>query len=367
MLEYIFIPVWIGVCGLFSAASGGKLYKTEKILDQDVQRMQVWFAVLAFAPIIWFAGTRTYIGDTGSYINGFLNSPDTFSEIPDYYNQVTKDKAFFILTAILHVLFKDNFTAYLMFIALIQGISLIEIFRKYSTNYLFSILLFVLSTDYISWMYNGIRQFTAVTLIFGATALMIKKRYTSVILVVIFASLFHQSALIMIPLIFLSYGRAWNKKTIFFILVALIAVFFVDSFTDILDSSLQDTQYKNVVSDYTSFNDDGTNPLRVLVYSVPAIISFFCRKYIRESDDKVINFCTNMSIISTGIYLVSMVTSGIFIGRIPIYCSLYSYILLPWEIRTLFSKQSKQVIYLVAILFYILFYYYQMHIGYGLI
>lgn len=363
MSEYIIIPIWIGVCGLFSYASGGKLYKTEKVLGKDVQRMQIWFAVLAFAPVIWYAGTRVGVGDTGGYINGFLNSPETFSEIPDYFNELTKDKGFYILTAILHILFKDNSTIYLLFLALIQGLSLVAIFRKYSTNYLFSILLFVLSTDYISWMYNGMRQFTAVTLIFAATALMMKKRYASVVIVVLFASLFHQSALLMIPFIFLSYGKAWNKKTIFFIIVALLAVFFVDSFTDILDSSLHDTQYKNVVSDYTSWEDDGTNPLRVLVYALPAIISFFCRKYIRESNDTVINFCTNMSIISTGIYLVSMVTSGIFIGRIPIYCSLYSYILLPWEIRTLFTKQSKQFIYFISVLFYILFYYYQMHIA----
>lgn len=358
MSEYIIIPIWIGVCGLFSYASGGKLYKTEKVLDKDVQRMQVWFAVLAFAPIIYFASTRGYFADTSAYITNFLEAPDSFSELPQYYQELQKDKGYYILAAIIHIIFKDNYVPYLFIIASIQGVSLIAIFRKYSTNYLFSILLFVLSTDYISWMYNGMRQFTAVTLIFAATALMLRKRYASIILVVLFASLFHQSALLMIPFIFLSYGKAWNKKTIFFIIVALIAVFFVDSFTDILDSSLQDTQYKNVVSDYTSWEDDGTNPLRVLVYSVPAIISFFCRKYIRESDDTVINFCTNMSIISTGIYLVSMVTSGIFIGRIPIYCSLYSYILLPWEIQTLFSKNSKQLIYFLTIAFYSLFYWY---------
>ena len=361
MSEYIIIPIWIGVCGLFSYASGGKLYKTERVLDKDVQRMQVWFAVLAFAPVIWYAGTRVYFMDTGAYISAFINSPNTFSELPNYLNELAKDKGFYLLTAFLHIIFKNNFAPYLMTLALIQGLSLIIIFRKYSENYLFSIFLFIVSADYLSWMYNGIRQFTAVTLIFAATSLMIKKRYTSVVIVVLFASLFHQSALLMIPFIFLSYGKAWNKKTIFFIVITLLAVFFVDSFTDVLDSSLQDTQYKNVVSDYTNFNDDGTNPLRVLVYALPAIISFFCRKYIRETDDAVINFCTNMSIISTGIYLVSMVTSGIFIGRIPIYCSLYSYILLPWEIRKLFSKQSRKLVFIITVTLYLIFYYYQIH------
>lgn len=47
-----------------------------------------------------------------------------------------------------------------------------------------------------------------------------------------------------------------------------------------------------------------------------------------------------MSIVSAGIYLVSMFTSGIYIGRLPIYCSLYSYVLLPWEIKHLFNEKK---------------------------
>lgn len=44
-------------------------------------------------------------------------------------------------------------------------------------------------------------------------------------------------------------------------------------------------------------------------------------------------------IISTALYAISMVTSGIFIGRLPIYCSLYANgILLPWELNHLFGQ-----------------------------
>ena len=64
-----------------------------------------------------------------------------------------------------------------------------------------------------------------------------------------------------------------------------------------------------------------------------------------------------MSIISTGLYVVSMFTSGIFIGRLPIYFSLYNYILLPWEIENLFTERSKKLVYIGLIGFYLLFYY----------
>ena len=135
-------------------------------------------------------------------------------------------------------------------------------------------------------------------------------------------------------------------------------------FTDTLDTVLADTQYRNVVSDWRSGGDDGTNPLRVLVYSVPTILSLFCRKKIATSGDRVIQVACNMGIISTALYLVSMVTSGIFIGRLPICCSLYANgILLPWELKHVFGKQMRGL----AIVCYVVFYFFQLRYGWGIL
>ncbi len=87
----------------------------------------------------------------------------------------------------------------------------------------------------------------------------------------------------MLPIAFIVQGKAWNGKTILFIVLSVAAVFFVDKFTNILENMLSDTQYQNVVSDWQSWNDDGTNFLRVLVYSVPAILAFIGRKRIIEN------------------------------------------------------------------------------------
>ena len=135
----------------------------------------------------------------------------------------------------------------------------------------------------------------------------------------------------------------------------------IGQFTNVLDSMLAETQYKNVVSDWQSWNDDGTNALRVLVYAVPSVLSLIGLRFIRNEDDKVINLCTNMSIVSVGFYIVSMFTSGIFIGRLPIYFSLYSYILLPWEIDHMFTKRSARLIYVVMVVGYLGFYLYSVN------
>lgn len=366
MSKYILILIWIGVCAIF--ADFAKLKKPELVCGTTEERYPWLFAFIVFLPIIIMVATRENFADTIVYRNNFLKVfPDTLPELIEYIPKVKKDQGFSVLVGIIKLIIGNRDVLYFLILALIQGVILTSVYRKYSMSYIMSVFLFVISTDYIGWMYNGIRQFMAVVIIFAATPFIIKRKYVPLIALILLASTMHQSALIMIPIVFIVQGPAWNKKTLLFILAALIAIFFVGSFTSWMDSALADTQYKNVVSDFTEFKDDGTNPLRVLIYSIPAIISFFGRKKIQESDNVVINICTNMSIISAGLYLVSMFTSGIFIGRLPIYVSLYGYILLPWEIEHLFKEKFKIFIYIALAFGYLGFYYFQMHMTWGLI
>lgn len=365
MSEYILIIVWLGIMALVAKKEDYK--RIEVVCDTCEKRYEVWFAILVFAPIIWMAGTRELFGDTGMYIQDYKGMPNTLGELPTYVAGTEKDKGFYLFSALIKLVFGTNHTIYFMILAAIQGIILTIIFRKYSISYVFSVFLFVISTDYVAWMYNGIRQFMAVVFIFLATILMLKKKYVPLIIVILLASTMHQSALLMIPLVFIAQGEAWNQKTLMFIAIALLAILFVGEFTDVLDVALEETQYRNVVRDYESFNDDGTNPLRVLIYSIPAIIAFAGRRIIKRVDNPLINFCTNMSIISAGLYLISMVTSGIYMGRLPIYASLYGYILLPWEIENIFNKGSRKIVYGCTIICYFVFYFYQMHFAWKLI
>ena len=366
MAEYILIFAWIGI--MFLAAKKEKYNRIEKVDGEIVTRCKPWFAVVAFVPVIWMTATRDLkIGDTGMYHDAFNRMPKGLASIGEYIASVTKDRGFALLSLLIKNFISTEFLVYALVIALIQGCILVMVYRKYSTSYVFSVFLFIISTDYVAWMYNGVRQFLAVTLIFAATELMIKKRYGLLVLIILLASTVHQSALLMIPLVFIAQGEAWNKKTLMFIAMALLAILFVGEFTNILDALLEDTQYSNVISDYESFRDNGTNPLRVLVYSVPALIAFGGRRIIKRVDDPLVNFCTNMSIISAGLYLISMVTSGIYMGRLPIYASLYGYILLPWEIENIFNKKSRKFVYATLIVCYALFYLFQMHFAWGLI
>ena len=101
---------------------------------------------------------------------------------------------------------------------------------------------------------------------------------------------------------------------------------------------------------------------------MPTILALLGRKYIKFANDKVVNICVNASIVSSALALLSMGTSGIFIGRLPIYCSLYSNgILLPWEINAFFTEKSAHMVKVIVVLCYTAFFYYQMHFTWGLL
>lgn len=365
MSYYILILVWLVVIAALSSMSF--VYREELHGDKTELKTKVLFALIAMLPIVLMATYREMFGDTLSYRRAFLRMPDSFEEIPEYLEGIEKDRGFYLFSAIIKCIVTEDYRGYFFALAAFQGVTVAMLFRKYSPNFVVSLFLFVASCDYVSWMYNGVRQFTAVTIILLGTPLYLKRKIIPSILLILLASRFHQSSLLMIPFILIAPGKAWNWKTLLFVLGTITAVFFVDRFTNILDSMLVSTQYTNVVSDYTAFGDNGTNPIRVLVYSIPAIISFFFRKQIQEEDSPIINLCTNMSIFSMGLYIVSMFTSGIFLGRLPIYVSLYGYILLPWEIENLLDQKLRRIATILMILGFLGYYYYQMHYTWGLI
>ena len=362
-MQYILILFWLFFAAILGHTAG--MHRRVKVLGREERRATQLYAWIVILPILYMAVTRSnYFGDTYQYLLDYRSIPSGLAGKWSYIQSHTKDTGFYALGALVSIFAGDHFRYFFLVIALIQGFCLVKTYRKYSEDYWFAIFVFVTTTDYLSWMFNGIRQFTAVAITFAAAEPIFKKQYVKACVIVAFAALFHKSALMMIPVIFIVQGRPWNWKTILVILGTVVIMSASGVFTDTLDTVLADTQYSNVVSDWRGGGDDGTNPLRVLVYSVPTILSLFCRKKIAKSGDRVIQIACNMGIISTALYLVSMVTSGIFMGRLPIYCSLYANgILLPWEFKHVFGKQMRGL----AIVCYVVFCFFQLRYGWGMI
>lgn len=356
--------IWIFVSGIV-------LYmmpkKTEYIGGKYVQRWYWFTAMLMMLPCILWAGCRTNFIDTMTYIRTFNMVPDSISQIPSYLKTYDKDQGFSVLMIVLKSLGMQNYHTFFMVIALFQIICLIYTFRKYSENFWISMFLFIVSTDYLSWMHNGIRQFIAVCMTFAAFELLVRKKYVRFVLVVLLASTIHGSALLMIPFAYVMIGPALNRKTLLMIVGVALMIPFIDRLMPLLEDFLMDTQYDDMMTNGIWENDDGTNMIRVAVYSVPALVALLGHRYIRHNTDPAINMCINATMITAAMYLVSAVTSGIYIGRIPIYTTLHGYVVLPWLIDKIFEKQTARLIKVLMIGCYVGFYYYQIEMVWNLL
>lgn len=353
-LKYL---LWVCVGGLLVSKLSTRRHI--KVLGNKRERWSVPAVLVLLIPMVYWSANRSlWFGDTGAYVNYFNGAPTALSDVVSYAQGQRKDQVFFGFTAVIKCLITHDYRIYFAIVAAIQLLCVGLIYRKYSRSFWVSLFLFVVSTDYIQWMFNGTRQFLAAVITFIALPFIVKKKYIPAIGLILLGSLMHRTALLLIPVIFIVQGKAWNKKTLLIMLGTLMTVVFINEFTSFLDNALQETQYENVVSDWTGSNDDGTNVLRVLVYAVPTIISLIYKSAFDEADNPLINICVNMSIISTAVYVVSIFTSGIFIGRLPIYMSLYNYILLPWELRHCFPKTSRLFMTVAMCIGYTLFYCY---------
>lgn len=351
------------VVGIFVYFTG--LQNTVNSCGQVEHRYALIPALAVAIPLIYLAGTRgNNIGDTYAYRTAFNEMPSSIAQIPTYLAEHTKDKGFSVFSIIIKSIIGNRDVIYFTIIATICILCVVLTYKKYSCNFIMSMFLFIASGDYIQWTFNGMRQFIPASIIFASTGLILKKKYIPAIILILVLSTIHASALIMIPVIFIVQGKAWNKKTVAFLVAVLIAITFVDQFTDLLTNIMESTQYSSEVDQF--LNTEGTNMLRVVVYSIPAIIALIFNKRVRATNNLLINLCVGMSIATMGVYLASAYTSGIFIGRIPIYFSLFNYILLPWEIDNIFTKKSANLLYIAMICCYMVFYYYQVQITWQL-
>lgn len=364
LTNYWWILIWLFIGGaLFNYAPK----RQEMLNGKIVERWEPLYAILMVLPYVIWAGFREYFGDTYLYRKMYLETNPDFSHLFVPFLDGSKDPGFTSFTIIMKGLFGTRDELYFLTIAVLQMTCIATVFRKYSSDYWACIFLFVVSTDYLSWMQNGMRQFVAVAIIVAGFPCIVKKEYLKSVLLIWLASLFHGSALLMIPIVFVVQGEAWNRKTVLMLTVTVVVVAFIDQFTPILSDMLQDTQYNDMMTNEIWTTDDGTNILRVAVYSAPALLSLFGLKHIRAANDSIMNICVNCSIVTMALYLVSSVTSGIYIGRMPIYTTLQGYMALPWMIDQIFEKKSAQLVRCVMYGAYLAFFYFQMHFTWGLI
>lgn len=164
---------------------------------------------------ILFSGLRYGVGvDYFSY-NNLFNAIGVGGYAPVEIGFVTLSSFFLSLG------FKTQFL-FLLYASIIVAL-FINFYKKYSSYPILSIVLFILMPIFFMSSFNGIRQFMAISLFLFALQYLINRKLFQYTLAISVAAMFHQSALLMLPLYFIIHNRP-SIKLYLFLSVAYIII-----------------------------------------------------------------------------------------------------------------------------------------------
>lgn len=306
----------------------------------------------ALLSLVLISGLRTNIGDTYFYAHIYEQFDFTWD-----YVLSQKDIGFGIFQMILKH-YSDDPQIMIFTTALITNVLIVTILYNYSRIFEISMYVYITGGLFLVSM-NGIRQVLAAAIAFTGIKFLMEGNWKRYFLIILLASIFHQSALILIPLYFMVRFKAWSKITIALVLLSIVIVIGYSQFSSLLFSAIQETQYGG----YQNFNEGGASSIRVVVSAVPLCIAYIGRDNMREIFPKS-DIVVNMTLL--GFIFMVIATQNWIFARFSIYFSLYQLILISWIIK-LFKEKDRKLIYYGILVFYFIYYYYESVISLNII
>ena len=171
MAVYIFMLGWVIIWGIMSQITARQVCVGNEVYEN---RVNLFMAFVTFSVIIFFAGLRSGVADTWTYIDMFKEYPLW----PDAYKFITdpsaREPGFRIFTVLIKTYISQDYQPWLFIIASISGICIMYPLYKYSCNYGMSVFLFMVSCQF-TWLLNGMRQFLVAAILFACTPLILNK------------------------------------------------------------------------------------------------------------------------------------------------------------------------------------------------
>lgn len=331
-------------------------------LEKRGKKIQGW---VFFAPIIFFTGFRSYVGDTATYIATFQYVYPDNLQLLDFEN--LKDAGFVILSVLYKQFISTNYVGWLLIISVISCVATMKGFLHYSEDFGMTCFLFIATTTF-TYLLNGMRQYICIAILFACTYMVLQRRYIAFSLLVLLLSTIHQSAIIFLLVIPMVNSKPWSVRMTLVTLAGIIFALGFDTLFPAVSTVLENTQYEGYV-DYINTSGVGSNIIRLFIAIIPVWMAFYGRKIVEREADRFIKLSVNMSVINMCVYMVATVSSGMAVGRVAAYFDIYNLVLLPWLINHVFKGSTRAMVKTACFGVYIVYFWFQMvvtwHISYG--
>lgn len=243
----------------------------------------------------------------------------------------------------------DNYHIYFFFPAVINSLVIAKLYKRYSCNLTFSFLIFFAIGTYVMFI-AALKQSIAVAILAIAFPYAIDKKYVRFFVLVFLAMMFHTHAFMFLLVPFL-FSKPWGIKT--WILLAAV-LFGMATYDTTFGAFMRIGVSMGVnIVDWELFDGHQINVIRILVYSIPAVLALIFRKRLFFNSTRTENLFANMSIVTVFILSLGMVQGANLFARMASYFEVYIAISLPWMINKLFTKQSAKLVTGIA---YVLFF-----------
>ena len=314
------------------------------------------FVIIIFMWMGCFSFLRNTYNDTENYIYDFLYQTDSLDQFLQETNfiKIGSNSLFLLYQTIIRS-YTTDFHIFFFFPAMFNSIVVVKFYKRYSSNTVFSLLLFYSVGTYIMYI-AAVKQSVAVAILLIALPYAIDRKYIKFYLLVFIAMLFHTHAFVFLVVPFF-FGKPWGKVTWLLLAIVLVAMATYDiTFGTFMNIALD--MGINIV-DWEVFDGHAIHPVRVIVYWIPAIFALIFRNRLFSDSTRENNLFANLSIGAALILTIGLRQGANLFARMAAYYEVVMGITLPWMITKVFKKQSANQIIGIAMVMYFGYFLYE--------
>ncbi len=317
-------------------------------LSKDYYSKERIIAFITLIPLLFFLSFRDFVLDTYAYVAMFKYLPNDIESLNNQLANYASGRVFVYIAGLFKIFIVDNHYCWFALLAFINIWCIYKVCIQYSPNLALSIYLFIAGATF-TWCLNATRQFLAVTILFYCSRFLLEDKRWWFIIAVFICSYIHRSAIFLIPIAFIiSAKKLYDKWMLMVVLASLVGAQFSDA--------LMGQAMEIVGKQYNIEKSTGVNIIRLLFVCVPVAISLLKLKTVKAAAPPSVILGLNMSLVGACFMFLATFTSGILVGRMPAYFTIYNLYVMPWLLYNCFGKMRSLVINIFVAVYAIWFY-----------
>lgn len=270
--------------------------------------------------LICFSGLRSRMNDTETYINTFsLKVPSTLDAISEIDWSVGKNPLFVIYQILIRSFVSSSAHVFIFLTAMFITTSFFLFIYRYSTDFGFSVFIYIAFTSYAFTM-GAMKQSIAAAIAIWTVPLFLKKHYFKAFFLIFAAMLFHPYVVVYLLVPLLTKG-IWDGHTL---LLLIITVAGVALYGTVIVRVLSLTASIGDDYDITLFTQGNTvNVFRFFFYLIVPLLSFIYRKQLRRMNSPFANVSINLCVVSACVMVFARIGDANMFGRMASYFDVF--------------------------------------------